>query len=126
MDLIERRKDEGWQFAFLGADINAYTVARCFGIDEDAIVAYSGKRSVACLRETAAVFSALAQGQHGAFDFRTSRSALPAIGMPQRQRRRVTPQPTATTPGKLSQILVDRAVSTDAHDPRHRPRPTAA
>ncbi len=62
-DLIERRKDEGWQFAFLGADINAYTAARCFGIDEDATVAYSGKRSVACLRETAAVFGALAQGR---------------------------------------------------------------
>ena len=44
-DLIERRKAEGWQFIFLGADIDAYETASSFGILKEATLAYSGKRS---------------------------------------------------------------------------------
>jgi len=49
-DLIGRRKVEGWQFLFLGADFDAYAVARSFGILEESTVAYSGKRSRVVLR----------------------------------------------------------------------------
>jgi hypothetical protein len=45
-DLIERRKAEGWQFIFLGADIDAYETAGNFGILKEATLAYSGKRSL--------------------------------------------------------------------------------
>jgi hypothetical protein len=44
-DLIERRKVEGWQFIFLGADIDAYETAGRFGILKEATLSYSGKRS---------------------------------------------------------------------------------
>jgi hypothetical protein len=44
-DLIERRKAEGWQFIFLGADIDAYETAGRFGILKEATLSYSGKRS---------------------------------------------------------------------------------
>src|SRR5438477_2275618 len=44
-DLIERRKVEGWQFIFLGADIDAYETAGSFGILKEATLAYSGKRT---------------------------------------------------------------------------------
>ena len=47
-DLIERRESEGWQFVFLGADVDAYSAARSFGLHEEATIAYSGKRSVDC------------------------------------------------------------------------------
>jgi hypothetical protein len=46
-DLIQRRKAEGWQFVFLGADIDAYDAARSLGILEEATLAYSGKQSLA-------------------------------------------------------------------------------
>jgi hypothetical protein len=62
-DLIERRKAEGWQFLFLGADIDAYAVARGFGILEEATVAYRGKRTAITLRETASAFADFAQGR---------------------------------------------------------------
>jgi hypothetical protein len=38
-DLIERRKVEGWQFIFLGADIDAYETASSFGILKEATLA---------------------------------------------------------------------------------------
>jgi hypothetical protein len=62
-DLIERRKVEGWQFLFLGADIDAYAVARGFGILEESTIAYSGKRTAITLRETASAFADFAQGR---------------------------------------------------------------
>lgn len=58
--LIERRKAEGWQFVFLGADIDAYATARSLGILEEATMAYSGKRSLhamTVLAETSARFA---------------------------------------------------------------------
>jgi hypothetical protein len=62
-DLINRRKAEGWQFIFLGADINAYAVAHSFGILKESTVAYSGKRTAITLRETASAFADFAQGR---------------------------------------------------------------
>jgi hypothetical protein len=56
-DLIERRKAEGWQFMFLGADIDAYETAGRFGILKEAALSYSGKRSLRSM--TAAAESAL-------------------------------------------------------------------
>ena len=56
-DLIERRKAEGWQFIFLGADIDAYETAGNFGILKEATLAYSGKRSLRSM--TAAAESSL-------------------------------------------------------------------
>ena len=38
--LIERKKEEGWEFLFLGANIDAVETARSFGIDEDRAVNY--------------------------------------------------------------------------------------
>ena len=62
-DLIERRKAEGWNFVFLGADIDAYSTARSFGIDDGATVAYRGKQSLGMLQEAAAVFGDFAHGR---------------------------------------------------------------
>lgn len=61
-DLIERRKAEGWQFIFLGADIDAYAAARQLGLSEGATIAYSGKRSVEGMRVLAEVAGAFARG----------------------------------------------------------------
>ena len=38
--LIEKKKGEGWEFLFLGANIDAVETARKFGIDEDRAVNY--------------------------------------------------------------------------------------
>ena len=38
--LIERKKEEGWEFLFLGANIDAVETAKRFGIDEDRAVNY--------------------------------------------------------------------------------------
>src|SRR5262249_52377924 len=56
-DLIERRKAEGWQFIFLGADMNAYKTASNLGILKEATLAYSGKQSLGGM--TAAAESSL-------------------------------------------------------------------
>jgi len=56
-DLVERRKAEGWQFIFLGADMDAYETAGNFGILKEATLAYSGKRSLRSM--TAAAESSL-------------------------------------------------------------------
>ena len=56
-DLIERRKAEGWQFIFLGADMNAYKTASNFGILKESTMAYSGQRSLRSM--TAAAESSL-------------------------------------------------------------------
>src|SRR4029077_17934793 len=61
--LIERCKAEVWMFVFLGADIDAYAVARSFGILEEATVAYSGKRSRVVLHEAASAFGDFARGR---------------------------------------------------------------
>jgi len=45
-ELIERRNAEGWQFIFLGADIDAYETAGRFGILKESTLAYSGKQSL--------------------------------------------------------------------------------
>ena len=38
--MIEKRKKEGWEFLFLGANIDAVETAKHFGIDEDRAVTY--------------------------------------------------------------------------------------
>ncbi|MBQ2231261.1 MAG: VWA domain-containing protein [Oscillospiraceae bacterium] len=38
--LIEEKKQQGWEFLFLGANIDAVTTAKRFGIDEDRAVTY--------------------------------------------------------------------------------------
>ncbi|WKY47898.1 hypothetical protein Q5O24_00810 [Eubacteriaceae bacterium ES3] len=40
--LIEKKKKEGWEFIFLGANIDAVETARSFGIAEDRAVNYHG------------------------------------------------------------------------------------
>ena len=45
-DLVERRRAEGWQFIFLGADIDAYETAGNFGILKESTLAYSGNQSL--------------------------------------------------------------------------------
>jgi hypothetical protein len=55
-DLIERRKAEGWQFMFLGADIDAYETAGRFGILKEAALSYSGKRSLRSMTAAAESF----------------------------------------------------------------------
>lgn len=71
--LIERRKAESWQFAFLGADIDAYAMARRFGIDEEATIGYSGKQTRVVLHESAAVFSEFARGRSSRVRFAAER-----------------------------------------------------
>ena len=41
-DLIEEKKKVGWQFAFLGADQDAYAVSAAMGIPAGATMAYAG------------------------------------------------------------------------------------
>ena len=60
---IDRRKAEGWQFVFLGADIDAYGIARSFGLAEETTIAYSGRRSDYALRETAQAFAEVVRGK---------------------------------------------------------------
>lgn len=39
-DMIEERKKDGWEFLFLGANIDAIETASCLGIDSDRAVDY--------------------------------------------------------------------------------------
>lgn len=52
--MIERRKEEGWEFLFIGANIDAVETAGRFGIDSDRAVNYRADK-----RGTAVVFSAV-------------------------------------------------------------------
>jgi hypothetical protein len=38
--MIERRKESGWEFLFIGANIDSVETASCFGISEDRAVNY--------------------------------------------------------------------------------------
>jgi hypothetical protein len=60
---IERRKSEGWQFVFLGADIDAYTTAGSFGLAEETTIRYLGGRSCSVLRESARMLASVARGK---------------------------------------------------------------
>jgi len=64
-DRIERRKAEGWQFVFPGADIDAYAVARSLGVLEESTVSYSGASSVASMATLAEEPALFARGQAG-------------------------------------------------------------
>jgi hypothetical protein len=77
-DLIERRKAEGWQFVFLGADIDAYSAARNLGILEEATLAYSGKQSLAGMTALAEESARFARG--GARQVRFSQRQKRAAG----------------------------------------------
>lgn len=46
-NLIKRRTDEGWQFVYLGADIDAYKTARTFRVAHDATLAYWAEETLA-------------------------------------------------------------------------------
>ena len=42
--MIEQQKEQGWEFLFLGANIDAVETAKHFGIDEDRAVTYKSDR----------------------------------------------------------------------------------
>ena len=86
-ELIGRRSAEGWQFAFLGANIDAYATARSFGIAEAAALAYAREQSFAAFAETARLFSGFASG----------RLDKVAFGEKRRQRHRGTPPKDSPT-----------------------------
>ena len=51
--LIEKKKEEGWEFLFIGANIDAVETARCYGISEDRAVNYhADKKGTAVVFET--------------------------------------------------------------------------
>jgi len=52
-DLIEERQKTGWTFAFLGADIDAYTASSAIGIAKGNTLDYIGKESLAAFRKAA-------------------------------------------------------------------------
>jgi len=52
-DLIEERQKSGWTFAFLGADIDAYTASSGIGISKGNTAKYSGAESLAAFRKAA-------------------------------------------------------------------------
>ena len=52
--LIEKQKKAGWEFLFIGANIDAVETARCYGIDEDRAVNYHADE-----KGTAVVFEAV-------------------------------------------------------------------
>jgi hypothetical protein len=52
-DLIEERQKSGWTFAFLGADIDAYTAASAIGISKGNTANYVGRESLAAFRKAA-------------------------------------------------------------------------
>jgi hypothetical protein len=52
-ELIEERQNAGWTFAFLGADIDAYTAGSAIGISEGNTASYFGKESLAAFRKVA-------------------------------------------------------------------------
>lgn len=67
--MIERQKEEyGWEFLFLGANIDAVTTARSYGISEDRAATYRADsvgtktnfsavcKTVSCVRETGEIF----------------------------------------------------------------------
>ena len=62
VDLIRRRTDEGWQFVFLGANIDAYKTARAFGIADEATVAYDARRSGVLMEEAGVLTADVAMG----------------------------------------------------------------
>lgn len=51
--LIEEEKQQGWEFLFLGANIDAVTTAKRFGIDEDRAVTYRADSAGTRLNYTA-------------------------------------------------------------------------
>jgi hypothetical protein len=52
-DLIEEREKSGWTFAFLGADIDAFTAASAIGISKGNTANYVGRESLAAFRKAA-------------------------------------------------------------------------
>jgi len=54
VDLTKRRTAEGWQFIYLGANIDAYKTARTFGITDAATVAYFAEETPFIMRRVAA------------------------------------------------------------------------
>ncbi len=62
--LIEEKKQQGWEFLFLGANIDAVTTAKRFGIDEDRAVTYRAD-SVGTRLNYAAVGEAVASVRGG-------------------------------------------------------------
>ena len=52
-DLIEERQKDGWTFAFLGADIDAYTASSAIGISKGNTAKYAGANTEAAFRKAA-------------------------------------------------------------------------
>jgi hypothetical protein len=59
-DLIEERRQAGWTFVFLGADIDAYTAASAIGISQGNTASYPGKKSLDTFRKAALAAKAYA------------------------------------------------------------------
>ena len=107
-DLIERRKAEGWQFIFLGADMNAYKTASNFGILKEATLAYSGKQSLGGM--TAAAESSLGyilREEPARFSQRQKRAAGDQYtGRPNRPNRKQWPFRTAASVGRFPPAIL--------------------
>jgi hypothetical protein len=63
VDMIRRHTDEGWQFVFLGANIDAYKTARAFGIADEATLGYLAEESLFTLQRVAERIGSLAEGR---------------------------------------------------------------
>jgi len=61
--LIKEKRDSGWAFAFMGADIDAYVVGVALGVDKGSTLSYaSGQESTAMRRVGAASITYTASG----------------------------------------------------------------
>ena len=76
---IERRTAEGWQFVFLGADIDAHGIARSFGLEEETTLAYSGRRSGHGLRQIAQLFVEVVRGKAKHVRFSDAQKRAPGL-----------------------------------------------
>ena len=52
-DLVEERQQYGWTFAFLGADIDAYSASSAIGISKGNTAQYAGAETLAVFRKVA-------------------------------------------------------------------------
>ena len=63
---IKRKQDKGWQFVFLGADIDAYASGKAMGISRAATMSYSGNDGAATMSAYEAVSRGAAMFASGA------------------------------------------------------------
>lgn len=71
-DLIQKKTDEGWQFVFMGANIDAYKQAGAFGIGSRSTVSYNANdptANMAMFASTARNTARFAMGQSATMDY---------------------------------------------------------